>query len=74
MNICLIGLGEWGVKLLASLKSVKKIKKIIIIKNRREKISLIGKNIQWAFVSVNTSNHFSTVKKILKKKINVFCE
>ena len=74
MNVCLIGLGEWGKKLLASLKSIKKIEKIVIIKSRRDKINFIDKNIQWAFISVNTSNHYGTVKKMLNKKINVFCE
>ena len=39
MNVCLIGLGEWGKKLLASLKSIKKIEKIVIIKSRRDKIN-----------------------------------
>ena len=74
MNVCLIGLGKWGKKLLVALKSIKKIKKVVIIKSRRDKINVNNQNIQWAFISVNTSNHYGTVKKILNRKINVFCE
>ena len=72
-NVCLIGYGKWGKKVLSSLKEIKTIKKIYIIKSRNDKKKKIN-NISWVFVTTNISNHFSVVKKFLEKKINVFCE
>ena len=74
MNVCLIGLGYWGKKILFSLKKIKKIKNIQIIKNRRDKNKINFVNLRWIFIATNTYSHYSLVKKSLKKKINVFCE
>ena len=74
MNVCLIGLGSWGKKLLNSLKNIRKIKTITVVKNRKDQTKIDYKSIKWAFISVNTANHYNVVKKILKNKVNVFCE
>ncbi len=74
MNICLIGLGSWGKRLLNSIKGIRKIKTITVIKNRKDQTKINYKSIKWAFISVSTLNHYNVVKKILKNKVNVFCE
>ncbi len=74
INVCLIGLGSWGKKVLKSLKKIKQIKKIQVIKNRRDKNKVNLNNLNWIFVTTSTNNHYSIVKKYLKKKINIFCE
>ena len=74
MNVCLIGLGNWGKKLLSSLKGLKKIKNITIIKNRKDRTKINYKTTEWAFISVNTTKHYNVVKKLLNNKVNVFCE
>ena len=74
MNVCLIGLGNWGKRLLSSLKGLKKIKNITVIKNRKDRTKINYKTIEWAFISVNTTKHYNVVKKLLNNKVNVFCE
>ena len=74
MNVCLIGLGSWGKRLLNSIKGIRKIKTITVIKNRKDQTKIDYKSIKWAFISVSTTNHYNVVKKILKNKVNVFCE
>jgi hypothetical protein len=74
MNVCLIGLGSWGKRLLNSIKGIRKIKTITVIKNRKDQTKINYKSIKWAFISVSTLNHYNVVKKILKNKVNVFCE
>ncbi len=74
INVCLIGLGSWGKKVLKSLKKIKQIKKIQVIKNRKDKNKVNLNNLNWIFVTTSTNNHYSIVKKYLKKKINIFCE
>ena len=74
MNVCLIGLGSWGKKLLNSIKGIRKIKTITVVKNRKDQTKIDYKLIKWAFISVSTTNHYNVVKKILKNKVNVFCE
>ena len=74
MNVCLIGLGNWGKKLLSSLKGLKKIKNITVIKNRKDRTKINYKTTEWAFISVNTTKHYNVVKKLLNNKVNVFCE
>jgi len=74
MNVCLIGLGSWGKKLLNSVKSIRKIKNITVVKNRQDQTKIDYKSIKWAFISVSTANHYKVVKKVLKNKVNVFCE
>ena len=74
INVCVIGLGNWGKKVLNSIKKIKNIKSIQIVKNRRDKTKVNLNNLNWVFVTTSTNNHYSTVKKYLKKKVNVFCE
>ena len=74
INVCLIGYGTWGKKVFNSLRKIKKINKIYLIKNRREKVNFKLDNIDWIFVTTSISNHYRVVQKFLKKKINVFCE
>ena len=73
-NVCLIGLGNWGKKVLRSLKKIKKIKNIQIIKNRKDKKKVNLNNLKWVFITTPTNSHYQLVKKYLEKKINVFCE
>ena len=73
-NVCVIGLGSWGKKVLNSIKKIDKINSIQIVKNRKNKTKINFKNLNWVFVTTPTNNHYSTVKKYLKKNINVFCE
>ena len=74
MNVCLIGLGSWGKRLLNSIKGIRKIKNITVVKNRQDQTKIDYKSIKWAFISVSTANHYKVVKKVLKNKVNVFCE
>ena len=73
-NVCLIGLGSWGKKVLRSLKKIKRIKNIQIIKNRKDKKKINLNNLKWVFITTPTNSHYQLVKKYLEKKINVFCE
>ena len=73
-NVCLIGLGSWGKKILRSLKKIKRIKNIQIIKNRKDKKKINLNNLKWVFITTPTNSHYQLVKKYLEKKINVFCE
>tara|TARA_B100000780_G_scaffold210888_1_gene150808 strand:+ start:3922 stop:4638 length:717 start_codon:yes stop_codon:yes gene_type:complete len=73
INVCLLGYGNWGRTVFKSLNQIKIIKKITVIKNRKDK-SKIPYNTDWAFVTVSTVNHFLVVKNLLNKGINVFCE
>ena len=73
-NVCLIGLGNWGKKVLRSLKKIKRIKNIQIIKNRKDKKKINLNNLKWVFITTPTNSHYQLVKKYLEKKINVFCE
>ena len=73
-NVCLIGLGSWGKKVLRSLKKIKRIKNIQIIKNRKDKKKINLNNLKWVFIATPTNSHYQLVKKYLEKKINVFCE
>ena len=74
INVCLIGYGEWGKKVFNSLKNIKQIKEIQLIKNRRDKTKINFKNLEWIFITTNVASHYHLVKKYLKKRINVFCE
>ena len=74
INVCLIGLGYWGKKVLRSIKKIKRIKNIQIIKNRKDKNKVNLNNLKWVFVTTPTNSHYQLVKEYLKKKINVFCE
>tara|TARA_B100000315_G_scaffold49072_1_gene43714 strand:- start:80 stop:799 length:720 start_codon:yes stop_codon:yes gene_type:complete len=74
IDVCLIGYGAWGKKVFNSLRKIKKINKVYLIKNRREKVNFKLDNIDWIFVTTSISNHYRVVQKFLKKKINVFCE
>ena len=73
-NVCLIGLGSWGKKVLRSIKKIKRIKNIQIIKNRKDKKKINLNNLKWVFITTPTNSHYQLVKKYLEKKINVFCE
>ena len=73
-NVCLIGVGNWGKKVLRSLKKIKRIKNIQIIKNRKDKKKINLNNLKWVFITTPTNSHYQLVKKYLEKKINVFCE
>ena len=74
INVCIIGLGNWGKKVLRSLKKIKRIKNIQIIKNRKDKKKINLNNLKWVFITTPTNSHYQLVKKYLEKKINVFCE
>ena len=73
-NVLLVGLGEWGKVINRSLKQIKSIKKILIIKSRKSKKNANLDDIEWVIIAANNQNHFKLVKKYLNLKINVFCE
>ena len=73
-NVLLVGLGEWGKVIHRSLKQIKSIKKILIIKSRKSKKNTNLDDIEWVIIAANNQNHFKLVKKYLNLKINVFCE
>ena len=73
-NICLIGYGQWGKKVFRSLREIKEINNIYIIKNRKDKKKINFNFIDWVIVTTNTENHYKIVKKFLLKRKNVFCE
>lgn len=72
MNFILIGKGVWGKKLLANLKKIGNVKKIINSKIDYKKTNL--KNIDWVIISSPNKFHYNHVKYFLKNKINIFCE
>jgi len=73
-NVCLIGYGNWGKIVFKSLKKIKSIKKIFIIKSRKNKNTISLNNIDWVIITATNTSHFSLVKKYLNLKKNVFCE
>ena len=74
INVCVIGLGNWGKKVLKSLRKIKKINNIQIIKNRKDKNKVNLSNLNWVLITTSNNTHYGLVKKYLKNKINVFCE
>ena len=73
-NVCLIGYGYWGKIVYKSLKKIKSIKKILIIKSRKNKNTINLNNIDWVIITATNTSHFNLVKKYLNLKKNVFCE
>ncbi len=73
-NVCLIGYGNWGKIVFKSLKKIKSIKKIFIIKSRKNKNTINLNNVDWVIITATNTSHFSLVKKYLNLKKNVFCE
>lgn len=73
-NVYLIGYGNWGKKVLNSLKKINKISSIQIKKDRLDNKKIDLKEIDWVFITSSTNQHYQLVKKYLNKKINVFCE
>ena len=51
INVCVIGLGNWGKKVLNSIKKIKKIISIQIVKNRRDRTKVNLNNLNWVFVT-----------------------
>ena len=70
-NVCLIGVGNWGKKVLRSLKKIKRIKNIQIIKNRKDKKKINLNNLKWVFITTPTNSHYQLVKKYLEKKVTL---
>ena len=73
-NVCLIGYGYWGKIVYKSLKKIKSIKKVLIIKSRKNKNTINLNNVDWVIITATNTSHFSLVKKYLNLKKNVFCE
>ena len=70
INVCLIGYGAWGKKVFYSLKKIKKINKIYLIKNRREKADFkLGNidDINNQFELTIFSNNLSKYRSFLKE-------
>ena len=66
VNVYLIGYGNWGKKVFNNLKKIKNISKIQIKKNRLENKKIDLKEIDWVFITTNTSQHYQLVQKFLK--------
>lgn len=73
-NVCLIGYGYWGKIVYKSLKKIKSVKKIFIIKSRKNKNTINLSSVDWVIITATSTSHFSLVKKYLNLKKNVFCE
>ena len=73
-NVCLIGYGIWGKKVLKALKKIKSIKKIHVIKSKSSKNKINFNNLDWVIIATNNNSHYKLVRKFLNLKINIFCE
>ena len=63
INVCIIGLGYWGKKVLRSIKKIKRIKNVQIIKSRKDKNKVNVNNLKWVFVTTPTNSHYQLVKE-----------
>ena len=70
-RVGLIGVGKWGSIL---SKKIKKNSKLIFSANSKTNYDDKLKFVDWVFVATPDKTHFSIVKKIIKNKLNVFCE
>ena len=73
-NVCLFGYGVWGKKVYSTLKQIKSINSIQIIKNRRDKKKIDLNKLDWILITTNTNTHYNIAKKYLNMGIDVFCE
>ncbi len=70
-KVGIFGRGYWGRILYQNLI---KISKIIFVANSKTSKKYDLKNLNWCVVATPDDTHYKIVKKILKKKVNVFCE
>ena len=68
-NVCLIGYGYWGKIVYKSLKKIKSVKKIFIIKSRKNKNTINLSSVDWVIITATSTSHFSLVKKYLNLKM-----
>ena len=71
IKIGIYGKGYWGKILHQNLIKISEIK---FIANSRTSKNYQIKDLDWCVVATPDNTHYKLVKKILKKKINVFCE
>ena len=71
MNTGLIGTGYWG-KILKS--KLERISTLHFSYNSKEDYKSMLHLVDWVFIATPDKTHFQIVKKIIKKKINIFCE
>ena len=70
-NVGIYGKGYWGSIL---HKNLLKISNIKFIADSKSTNKYQIKDLDWCIVATPDNTHYKLVKKILKKKINVFCE
>jgi|MDSW01.2.fsa_nt_gb hypothetical protein len=71
-KILLFGYGKWGKRILPSLKKIFSVTKILRSEDSYEVLS--DQSISWGFVATPTNTHYQITKRLLTKKLNVFCE
>jgi hypothetical protein len=70
-NVGIFGKGYWGTIL---NKNLLKISDVKFIADSKTSNKYQIKELDWCIVATPDKTHYKLVKKILKKKINVFCE
>ena len=71
INVGIFGKGYWG-KILH--KNLVKISNIKFVADSKTTNNYEVKKLDWCIVATPDNTHYKLVKKILKKKINIFCE
>ena len=70
-KVGLIGVGKWGSIL---KKKLKKNSNLLFSANSKANYNSKLKSVDWVFIATPDKTHFQIAKKIIKKKINIFCE
>ena len=71
LKVGLIGIGKWGAIL---NKKLKKNSNLVFSVNSKTPYLDKLNSVDWIFIATPDETHFSIVKKILKRKKNIFCE
>ena len=70
-NVGIIGYGAWAQKI---VPIIKKLCNINFIANSKIDYKILNLDVDWVIVLTNNETHFSIVKYLLNKGINVICE
>ena len=71
ISIALIGFGSWGKVLFKRLNKTFTINFII---RSKDNIKNITNKVNWAVVATPDKTHYHVLKRLIKAKVNVFCE
>jgi hypothetical protein len=70
-SVGVVGKGNWGKKVIKTLKKYSSVKYIVGKNTNYKKCST---DIDWVFILTPNETHYNICKFFLKKRINVFCE